>query len=89
MIFKPGLPKIWLHFTAGTMWIWVGLYLISLTIDWISPESKLISILIILAGILLASAIYSFGFSKLAIKNINRLANAAIGDSGFKRLIHD
>jgi len=55
------------------MWIWVGLYLISLTVDWISPEINLISFLIIFAGIILASAIYFFGFSKVAIKNIKRI----------------
>ncbi|MBT3239466.1 MAG: hypothetical protein HON98_03065 [Chloroflexi bacterium] len=73
MNFKPRLPKIWLHIVAGTMWIWVGLYLISLTVDWISPEINLISFLIIFAGIILASAIYFFGFSKVAIKNIKRI----------------
>ncbi len=73
MNFKPGLAKVWLYFTAGTMWTWVGLYLMSLTVAWITTENNFISILIILAGILLATAINIFGFSKIAIKNIKRI----------------
>ena len=73
MKLKPGLPKVWLHFTAGVVWTCVGLYLISLTRNWVVPKSRSVVLLIILAGILLALVIYSFGFSMLANKNINRI----------------
>jgi len=75
MKIKPGLPKNWLHFAAGVMWSSVGAYLVSLTRNWIAPTSSTVTVLIFLAGISLALAIYRFGFSKLAEKNINRISS--------------
>ena len=55
------------------MWSGVGLYLCSLTIDWLESVDFGPRILFVLGGILLASSIYTFGFSKLAMKNIRRI----------------
>ena len=73
---KPGLPKIWLLFTAGLMWTAVGIYLISLTVDWIFSPTVESPWMFWLPGLGLAYLIYQFGFSKLAHKNnlrINKL----------------
>ena len=73
MKMKPGAPKFILHLTAGVMWSGVGLYLVSLTRDWITPVAKPLIVLIITSGIILGIAIYAFGFSKFANKNIQRI----------------
>jgi len=70
---KPASDKKWLHLSAGLMWSAVGLYLVSLTSEWIKPTSKSVATVIIVAGIMLALTIYRFGFSKLANKNIRRI----------------
>jgi hypothetical protein len=73
MKLKPGVPKFWLYLTAGLMWSGVGLYLMSLTGEWIAPVAKFYAVLIIALGILLGALIYAFGFSKFADKNIRRI----------------
>jgi len=73
MNLKPRLPKYWLHLTAGVMWSSVGLYLISLTREWIRSVDKVFLFLIIGLGVFLGVSINSFGFSKLAEKNIGRI----------------
>ena len=73
MKFKPGAPKIWLDLAAGLMWSGIGLFLMSLTKEWISPVAKIYVILILISGLLLGVLIYAFGFSKFADKNIWRI----------------
>jgi hypothetical protein len=73
MKLKPGVPKFWLHLIAGLMWSAVGIYLISLTREWIAPVQVGYALLIVLAGGMLGLAIYVFGFSKFADKNIYRI----------------
>lgn len=72
---KPAVPKGWLYGTAGLMWSAVGLYLISLTFDWLSPLKWTRALPLILAGVALAFTIYYFGFSNFADKNIRRIQN--------------
>ena len=69
----PAAPKSWLYAVAGLMWSGVGVFLCSLTIDWLSPVDLGPRLLLILGGVLLAVTIYAFGFSKLAKKNIRRI----------------
>jgi hypothetical protein len=73
MKFKPGVPKSILYLIAGLMWSGVGFYLMNLTREWIAPVTKLYLVIIFAMGILLGLAIYSFGFSKFADKNIRRI----------------
>jgi len=72
---KPGLPKNWLLFTAGLMWTGVGIFLISLTIDWIFAPTVKSPWNYWLPGIGLAYLIFRFGFSNLARKNSLRINN--------------
>ncbi len=69
----PAVQKVWLQLTGGLMWSGVGVMLIMLASRWLGMVIFSETILLLLAGVLLASAIYFFGFSKMAKKNINRI----------------
>lgn len=71
--FKPGVCKNWLQLTAGFIWLGVGAMLIGFASRWLKPVAFPSLLWLILAGGLLAIAIYFFGFSKMAIKNIKRI----------------
>jgi hypothetical protein len=71
----PAVKKIWLHLLAGLMWSGVGIMLVGFASRWFTKVPALHEILIILAGMLLATAIYFFGFSKMALKNVHRINN--------------
>ena len=74
---KPGVAKHWLIILAGVMWSSVGVYLVLLGADWIALIPGRNATLIVLAGVLLGAAIYSFGFSKFAKRNIRRIVAIA------------
>jgi hypothetical protein len=69
----PATKKIWLHLTAGIMWSGVGIMLTVFAAGWYGMVHSWSVLLLILAGLLLAAAIYFFGFSKLAAKNVQRI----------------
>ncbi len=69
----PAARKIFLFLLAGLMWAGVGIMLVSLASHWLKLEILYKMILLVLAGIGLAAAIYIFGFSKMAQKNIRRI----------------
>jgi hypothetical protein len=73
--YNPAVQKNWLQFLAGLLWLSVGLMLDSIAASrWLKVEKTPSRILLILAGLALATGIYTFGFSKLALKNIRRIA---------------
>ena len=74
---KPAASKPWLIASAGVMWSGVGLMLCNLAYGWLLPVAFPQVLWMALTGILLASAIYYFGFSKLAKKNIQRITDMA------------
>ena len=69
----PATKKIWLHLTAGIMWSGVGIMLTVFATTWFGLVHSWTVLLLISAGLLLAAAIYFFGFSKLASKNVQRI----------------
>ncbi|HEY83677.1 MAG TPA: hypothetical protein G4N96_00990 [Chloroflexi bacterium] len=71
----PALHKRWLHALAGIMWSGVGIFLMSLACGWLRPVNRGYAILLALAGVLLAAAIYRFGFSKFSDGNIGRIGD--------------
>ena len=71
--FKPAVNKKWLYLSAGVVWFGVGVLLISFALSWLKPETTVNVLLISSSGLVLAGCIYYFGFSKLAIRNINRI----------------
>jgi hypothetical protein len=70
---KPAVSKSWLFLTAGLMWTAVGIFLNSLAYGWLKPLDWLHVLPLALAGLALALAIYAFGFSGFANKNIRRI----------------
>ncbi len=71
--FNPALKKQWLHLLAGLMWAGVGIMLALFTTPWLRAIAPIIRILILLAGIILATAIQLWGFGPMAKKNIARI----------------
>jgi hypothetical protein len=71
--FKPGAKKHWLQLLAGLMWSGVGLMLFIIARRWLVEVELTMEVLEILAGLTMATAIYLWGFSKLAGKNIRRI----------------
>ena len=69
----PAVKKVWLHLLAGVIWSGVGIMLVGIASRWFTLMPAYEEILLILAGIALAAAIYFFGFSKLARKNVGRI----------------
>jgi hypothetical protein len=57
------------------MWSGVGIMLVAFAASWLGTVHSWIVVLLILAGLLLATGIYFLGFSKLAFSNIIRINN--------------
>jgi len=55
------------------MWSGVGVMLFSISLRWLKEADLSTDVLLVIAGLLLAAAIYFWGFSKLARKNICRI----------------
>jgi len=70
---KPAVPKHWLILMAGLLWSVVGLLLCRLAYNWLAAVSLGSALFLGTTGILLSLAVYRFGFSKIASKNIDRL----------------
>ncbi|NOH04578.1 MAG: hypothetical protein HND47_22730 [Chloroflexi bacterium] len=75
--YKPAVRKVWLQLLAGLVWLGVGVMLNGFASRWLKVEGMPTRILLILAGLSLAMGIYAFGFSRLASKNIRRIAALA------------
>ena len=71
--YKPAVGKRWLYFSAGLMWLGVGIMLVGFASRWLRLVPLPTSILLIVNGVALATGIYFFGFSKVAKKNIQRI----------------
>jgi hypothetical protein len=72
--FKPAVRKVWLQLFAGLVWFGVGVMLISFVSRWLIPVAFSTMLILVTLGLLLATGIYFFGFSKLAKKNIKRIS---------------
>ena len=72
---KPNVHKNWLHFTAGILWTAVGIMLTAMGISWLIPFDEPYLIVFLVLGVVAGLVIYKWGFSKLAKKNIKRIAS--------------
>lgn len=72
--FMPRVDHRWLYGLAGVMWSGVGIFLITLAVGWWLPVPRWPLLPLVIGGIVLAVAIWRFGFSRLAGKNIARIA---------------
>jgi len=71
--YKPAVHKKHLMVLSGLTWSGVGIFLSSLAFRWLLNFDDII--IYYLGGFLLAFFIHSFGFKKIAQKNINRILN--------------
>jgi hypothetical protein len=69
----PATPKSWLFALAGMMWSGVGIFLCSLTVEWLKPVELLPKTGFIFGGVGLAIGIHKYGFSRFANNNIQRI----------------
>ncbi len=69
----PRVHKYFLVLISGLLWTGVGLFLIRLAFKWFAELSSNEIYFAIGAGLLLGGIIAYFGFSGLALKNINRI----------------
>jgi hypothetical protein len=78
-LFTPAVGKRWLYFSAGIVWLGVGIMLIGFASRWLKLVTLQTWVLLVLSGVALAAGIYFFGFSKVARKNIRRIYTMAGG----------
>jgi hypothetical protein len=71
--YKPAVSRNLLLFTAGILWTAVGLFLCLLAAHWLRTMVNRGTIYYALSGIVMAAGVYKFGFSTIALKNINRV----------------
>ena len=69
---KPTLPKRWLLIVAGAMWSAVGIMLLNYAVTWLTLSFSIPAILLGVLGIILSVMVNRWGFSKIALKNIER-----------------
>jgi hypothetical protein len=70
---KPAVTKYWLAAAAGLLWTVVGLTLCGLAYEWLAVLPLRRSASLGVVGIILALVAYRSVFSKIAMKNIDRL----------------
>ncbi|MEW5925015.1 MAG: hypothetical protein AB1746_13605 [Candidatus Zixiibacteriota bacterium] len=68
----PAAKREILVLLAGIVWSAVGLGLMTAAVGWLSGSGGRIAI-VLAVGILVGTAIYHFGFSRLAMQNLTRI----------------
>ncbi|MFP4317051.1 MAG: hypothetical protein ACLFQR_12590 [Desulfovibrionales bacterium] len=71
---KPAVSRKWLLATAGLIWSVIGALLCRLALGWLAALSSPGGVALAGLGILFAVAVYRFGFSRIAAKNIERIS---------------
>jgi hypothetical protein len=72
--YKPRVDRFWLLFIAGLLWSGVGLVLCGLASYWFSTLEWPGNALGALVGFGVGVFAYAFGFTRIALKNIQRIA---------------
>jgi hypothetical protein len=70
---NPAVSKYWLIALAGLLWSMVGITLCRLAYIWLASVNLSLGLPLGLMGIISALAVYGYGFSKIALRNIHRL----------------
>ena len=70
---RPAVPRFWLLGIAGAIWTAAGTLLCLRGLVWLFADSLLLAVALELAGAALAVAFFSFGFTRIAQKNIHRI----------------
>ena len=71
--YNPTVTNRWHVALAGTTWCLVGLLLCRFSFIWLKPLDLVRASFFALAGALIAFAVYRFGMSGIALKNLGRL----------------
>ncbi len=71
--YKPAVAKNLLLFLAGIVWLSVGIMLVFLAYTWLSAASNINIYLFVGAGVVIALFAHSYGFIKIANKNLKRI----------------
>jgi hypothetical protein len=71
--YNPAATNRWHIGLAGVTWGLVGLLLCRYSYNWLSPLKLPRAVLFGAMGIAIAAAVYSYGMSKIARKNLSRL----------------
>jgi hypothetical protein len=70
----PSAHRYWLSLTAGILWLGVGITLVIMACYWLSMTVWPLNLLIAICSFGLGLLVYSYGFSRIAGKNIDRIA---------------
>ncbi len=70
---KPSVRRHWLFFAAGLVWLTVGCGLIAAACFWLYRSAWPLSLLLAALSLALGLIVYSFGFSRIVKKNIERI----------------
>lgn len=73
--YKPAIPKKYLLFLSGIMWIAVGVMLNSFAYKWLKDYGISHSYIFAGLGFICALAIHHFGFLRVVDKNLGRISN--------------
>ena len=71
--FKPAVTKSVLLLLAGTAWLCVGTFLLSLARSWLSNETGASQLFLGGLGVTMALLVHHFGFLRIVDKNIARI----------------
>ena len=72
----PAVEKHWLLLLAGALWTAFGVMLGAFAVGWLEAVEPGVATPLAVAGLVAALLIYRFGFSRLAVRNIVRIASA-------------
>ena len=72
--YKPSIHRYWLSLIAGLLWLGVGIALVITACAWLSMTAWPWGPLIAACSLALGFLVYSHGFSRIAQKNIGRIA---------------
>jgi hypothetical protein len=71
--YRPAVSRHWLWLIAGLLWSGVGITLCIMACYWLSDMAWPMNVLGVAAGFGSGVAIYRYGFSRIARKNIRRI----------------
>ena len=72
--YKPAVPKNFLLFLAGFMWIAVGIMLTSMAIHWLIRYGRNLAFLYAAIGLAGSVIIHHYGFLRIVDKNLGRIS---------------
>ncbi len=72
-ICRPAVRRCWLVFASGVMWLSVGIGLMLAACFWLYHSAWPLSLVLAVVSFALGLIVYSFGFSRIVRKNLDRI----------------